>query len=187
MDVFRHVVHAFLWVAVVAVSGNSFAEVGNPSPGGTRWACWYSPAQLSVQCLLTRPPTSDHAQRATEVTRRIDHRLPAVVRTIWGSPEQLIGAYVSIPLMNVPFEMGFVGTLAKSVMCGVRADCSVHFDHNPDGLAPVRAAAIESGRDEAEVMAEMSVQGVKLAQGDVEAESVNPAPVKKPRRGMFRG
>ncbi len=187
MDAFRHVARQFLLVFLFAVSGSSSAEIADHSPEGTRWACWYAPAQLTVQCLLTRAPVNGHAMRAAEVASHIDRRLPALVRTIWGSPEQLAGDRISIPLMNVPFEMNFVGVLAKSVMCGSRKDCSVHFDSNPDGLAPVRAAAIESGRSEAEVMAEMSAQGIRLAQSDTEAGYVAPAPVKKLPRGMLRG
>lgn len=187
MDAFRHVVHQFLLVVLLAVSGTSAADFANPIPEGTRWACWYSPAQLTVQCLLTRAPENDHLQRAAEVASHIDRRLPALVKMIWGSPEKLAGTHISIPLMNVPFEMNFVGVLAKSVMCGSRHDCSVHFDHNADGMAPVRAAAVESGSSEAEVMAEMNAQGLQLAQAEAEPRYVEPAPVKKMRRGMLNG
>lgn len=187
MDAFRHVARQILLVLLFAVSGSSSADIADPVPEGTRWACWYAPAQLTVQCLLTRAPVGGHALRAAEVASRMDRRLPALVKTIWGSPEQLAGDRISIPLMNVPFEMNYVSVLAKSVMCGVRKDCSVHFDSNPDGLAPVRAAAIESGRSEAEVMAEMSAQGIRLAQSEGEPEYVAPAPVKKLPRGMLRG
>ncbi len=187
MDAFRHVVRHVLLVLLFAVSGSSSADIADPASEGTRWACWYAPAQLTVQCLLTRAPANGHALRAAEVASHMDRRLPALVRTIWGSPEQLAGDRISIPLMNVPFEMNYVGVLAKSVMCGSRKDCSVHFDGNSDGLAPVRAAAIESGRSEAEVMAEMSAQGIRLAQSEVEPEYVAPAPVRKLPRGMLRG
>ncbi|MCG2578957.1 hypothetical protein LZ012_18350 [Dechloromonas sp. XY25] len=187
MDAFRHVVHHFLMVVLLAVSGACSAEFANPVAEGTRWACWYSPAHLTVQCLLTRAPENDHLQRAAEVASRIDRRLPALVKMIWGSPEKLAGTHISIPLMNVPFKMTFVSVLAKSVMCGSRLDCSVHFDGNADGMAPVRAAALESGSSEAEVMAEMNAQGLKLAQAEAEPRYVEPAPVKKVRRGMFAG
>lgn len=187
MDAFRHVARQILVALLFAVSGSSSADMTDPAVEGTRWACWYAPAQLTVQCLLTRAPVNGHAIRAAEVASHIDRRLPALVRTIWGSPEQLAGDRISIPLMNVPFEMNYVGVLAKSVMCGSRKDCSVHFDSNPDGLAPVRAAAIESGRSEAEVMAEMSAQGIQLAQTESGQQYVAPAPVKKLPRGMLRG
>lgn len=186
MDVFRRVARHIVLVLLFAVSGSSSADIADPANEGARWACWYAPAQLTVQCLLARAPVNGHAQRAAEVANRMDRRLPALVRTIWGSPEQLAGDRISIPLMNVPFEMNYVGVLAKSVMCGSRRDCSVHFDSNPDGLAPVRAAAIESGRSEAEVMAEMSAQGIQLAQSEAEPTSIAPAPVKKLPRGMLR-
>jgi hypothetical protein len=38
-------------------------------------------------------------------------------------------------------------------MCGLRDDCSVHFDANPDDRARERAFAIRDGAPEAEVMA----------------------------------
>lgn len=186
MDAFRHVVHQLLLVVLLGFSCHGVAEPDNPVPEGARWACWYSPAQLTIQCLLARAPSNGHIQRAAEVASRIDRRLPALVKMIWGSPEQLAGTHISIPLMSVPFEMKFVGVLAKSVMCGSRPDCSVHFDANADGMAPVRAAALESGSSEEEVMAEMNAQGLKLAQAEeVETRYAEPARVKKVRRGML--
>jgi len=86
-------------------------------------------------------------------------------------------------LMTTPYEMAFVGQLAKSVMCGARKDCSIHFDHNTDGFAPVRAAAMESGTSESEVLAEMNAQGLVLAQ--VPSETAAPASNKKRKRGSL--
>ncbi|HJV92456.1 MAG TPA: hypothetical protein VJ572_03220 [Azonexus sp.] len=172
-----------LLLTALALSSSSFAEFDNPLADGPRWACWYAPTQLSVQCLLIHAPTQDHAQRAAEVASRIDRRLPSLVRTIWGSPEQLAGTHISIPLMSTPYEMAFVGQLAKSVMCGSRKDCSIHFDPNADGFAPVRAAALESGTSESEVLAEMNAQGLVLAQAPVEAAA--PVANRKRKRGAM--
>ena len=179
MRVIRQAVRSLLLLAAVAFSPISSADLGGPSDDAPRWACWYAPEQLSVQCLLTRTPTQGQEQRAAEVASRIDRRLPELVRMIWGSPEELAGAYIHIPLMSVPFEMDFVALLAKSVMCGSRRDCSIHFDRNADRLADVRAAAVAAGASEAEVMAEVSAQGMRLAR--IDAETVAPARQKRPR------
>jgi hypothetical protein len=91
---------------------------------------------------------------------------------------------ISIPLMSAPFEMDFVRLLAKSVMCGTRADCSINFDSNSDGFAPVRAAALESGANESDVMAELLAQGLTMAQ------TQNAAPQnhkQKPRTSVDKG
>ncbi|MBI2276084.1 MAG: hypothetical protein HYU74_01890 [Dechloromonas sp.] len=183
MRVIRQVVRSLLLLAALAVSNSSFADIANPLTDGPRWACWYAPAQLSVQCLLIHAPSQDREQRAAEVASRIDRRLPTLVRTIWGSPEQLAGTHISIPLLSTPYEMAFVGQLAKSVMCGSRKDCSINFDPNSDGFAPVRAAALESGSSEAEVMAEINAQGLVLAQAPSEAGA--PASNKKRKRGSL--
>ncbi|PKO86954.1 MAG: hypothetical protein CVU18_12460 [Betaproteobacteria bacterium HGW-Betaproteobacteria-12] len=179
MRVFRHAVRSLLLLAAIAFSHASFADIPGFPDDAPRWACWYSPEQLSVQCLLTRTPTQGQELRAAEVASRIDTRLPKLVRMIWGSPDELAGAYINIPLMSVPFEMDFVALLAKSVMCGSRKDCSIHFDRNADGLAAVRATAVAAGASEAEVMAEVGAQGMRLAR--IEAETIAPARTKRPR------
>lgn len=179
MRAFSHAVRSLLLIAAIAFSHSSFAEI--VAPDSPRWACWYAPKQLSVQCLLTQVPTQGQQLRAMEVNSRIDQRLPAIVRQIWGSPEELAGTTISIPLMNVPFEMEFVAVLAKSAMCGSRKDCSIHFDGNVDGLAEVRATAVAAGASEAEVMAEVRAQGLQLARFEGAAETVAPVRKKRPR------
>jgi len=180
MHIVRHVVRQLLLLSAFACSGACFANSGGALGDGPRWACWYAQAQLSVQCLLIQVPTQGLEMRAIEVASRIDRRLPTLVKTIWGNPEQLAGTHISIPLMSPPIEMDFVALLAKSVMCGSRKDCSIHFDHNADGFAPVRAAALESGRSEAEVMAEVAAQGLVLARVEPAA-----APTAKRKRGAM--
>lgn len=179
MRVIRHAVRFLLLIAAVTFSHASLADSAQFPDDAPRWACWYSSEQLSVRCLLTRTPTQGQDLRAAEVASRIDRRLPNLVRLIWGSPEELAGAHINIPLMNVPFEMEFVALLAKSVMCGTRKDCSIHFDGNADGQAAVRAAAVAAGASEAEVMAEVDAQGMRLA--GIEADSVAPVRKKRPR------
>jgi len=163
-------------LAALAVSRNSFASLDDPLGDGPRWACWYSPKQVNIQCLLIQVPTQGLEQRAAEVASHTDRRLPKVVRQIWGSPEQLAGTHISIPLMAPPFEMSLANQLARSVICGSRKDCSILFDRNADGYAPIRAAALESGSNEADVLAEMAAQGLAVAQ--LEA----PAPQNRKRR-----
>ncbi|WP_265948780.1 hypothetical protein [Dechloromonas sp. A34] len=184
MRVVRHVVRSLLLFAALAVSNFSFANIDNPLADGPRWACWYAPTTLSVQCLLIHAPTQGIELRATEVASRIDRRLPTLVRMIWGSPEQLAGTHISIPLMTTPYEMDFVGQLAKSVMCGAQKDCSIHFDANTDGFAPVRAAALESGSSESEILAEMNAQGLALALALAPSEVAASANNKKRKRGF---
>lgn len=161
----RFVRHSLLLVAM-ALSSSCFAELSNPATSpvaGPRWACWYESSNLTLRCLLSRAPSNGVEARAAAVSRTIDQRLPGLVRTIWGSPEKLAGNRISIPLWAVPEEMDFARELAEAVMCGARQDCSVHFDANPDGRAPVRAAALEAGASEAAVMAELLSQGIQLA------------------------
>ena len=146
---------------------------------GPRWACWYDGEQ-AVRCLLARSHITDTEARAAAVSQRFDPRLPELVRTIWGSPEQLAGKNIHIPLFTDPYEMDFVRQLAEAVMCGVRKDCSVVFDPNADGRARVRAAALKAGVDEEVVMAEMRSQGFGLQTAMVAAAA--EAPATKPSR-----
>ena len=173
-----------IFLIALSMPGISFADFDDYATNGPRWACWYSPASLSVNCLLSRIPTAGLEMRAVEVSSTIDRRLPELVRTIWGSPEKLSGVAVTIPLMTVPYELDFVKTLAKSVMCGRRPDCSLSFDPNKDGKAPVRAAALEAGASEAEVMAEVMLQGLSRRTAEVSEESAVPRQPKQ-RRGVL--
>jgi hypothetical protein len=164
MNACRRIVRSTLVLLALAVPGSSFAEAS--AVAGPRWACWYEAGDLTIQCLLSRTPKSGLEARALDADRTTDRRLPELVRTLRGSPEQLATNRISIPLWNTPSEMDFARELAQSVMCGMRADCSVNFDVNPDGRAPIRAAALQAGADEAEVMAEVAHLQV-LAQADV--------------------
>lgn len=178
MSTCRRIVRSTLILLALAVPGSSFAEA-NASAAGPRWACWYEPGNLTVQCLLSRTPVSNLDERAADVETTIDARLPDLVRTLRGSPEQLATSQIGIPLWSPPDEMDFVRELAQSVMCGGRSDCSVNFDVNPDGRAPLRAAALQAGANEAEVMAEVARLQV-LAQADVVVE---PRRTSRRRRG----
>jgi hypothetical protein len=184
MRVLRHALRQLFVLAAITVSFCSLARAESVFGDGPRWACWYSPVAMSVQCLLSRTPQADHEMRAAQVAATADRRLSTLVRTIWGSPEKLAGDHISIPLMSQPFEMEFVQQLARSVMCGGRPDCSVHFDANIDGMAPVRAAALEAGASEDEVMAEVRAQGLLLAKAE---PLVAPRPVKRPRSAVISG
>lgn len=179
MDFVRRLVHQLLTLATLAVASSSFANSNDFQADGPRWACWYASHNLSIQCLLSRTPVEGHELRAAEVAGSINRRLPKLVQLIWGSPEQLAGERINIPLMSVPFEMEFVRQLARSVMCGARHDCSISFDANDDGKAPVRAAALEAGASESEVMAEVQARGYTLASAETPTAVVRS--VKRPR------
>ncbi|RIX45632.1 MAG: hypothetical protein D3M94_12470 [Rhodocyclales bacterium GT-UBC] len=179
---FVHAARRLLCLAFFALPMSCFANLEPADSDAPRWACWYAAANLSVQCLLSQTPRDGLTLRAAEVASTIDRRLPRLVSLIWGSPEKLAGYRVSIPLLSQPFEMDYVRQLAKSVMCGGRRDCSVHFDANADGQAQVRAAAIESGASEVEVMAEMRVQGLQLS--EVAEATPGPRPAKRPRGSL---
>lgn len=167
---------------VVAISLFYAATAQAGLPTDSRWACWYAPGDLTLRCLLAHAPQNNNELRRAEVDSSDNPRLPQLVRMIWGSPEALAGAQVRIPLHSEPFEMDFAHQLATAVMCGTRKDCSVGFDTNRDGRAELRAAAIESGVSEAEVMAEVAAQGFHLATWTPPAEE---EPVKKQKRRKF--
>lgn len=160
MNAFRHSFVRSLLMLAVLVSSISLVQAVETNKNGPRWACWYESNDLTIQCLLSRAPT---APSDTGTTPVIDSRLPALVRLIWTEPEQLGEKRIKIPLISVPYEMSFVRELAESVMCGVRRDCSLSFDTNADGRAPVRAAALQAGASEIQVMAELANQGLVLA------------------------
>lgn len=167
-----------LLLATLAFAGSAFANPEQPQDDAPRWACWYSPVGLSIQCLLFQVPTRGLEQRAAEVSGRTDGRLPAVARQIWGSPEKLAGSRINIPLMAPPYEMSQARRLARSVVCGTRKDCSVLFDRNADGHAPLRAAMLESGAGETALLAEMLAREAALAEPEA-----SPAENRKRRRG----
>lgn len=162
MKVIRRLLGLVLILPALFVSPAGYAASGDAPVAGPRWACWYDADELVLSCLLSRAPDRDFEARASAVAQTIDRRLSSLVRTIWGSPEKLARSRISIPLWNVPDEMDFARQLAESVMCGARDDCSVFFDANPDGRAPVRAAALRAGVSEVEVLAEMAAQGLQL-------------------------
>ena len=147
---------------VVAISLFYAASAQAGLPTDSRWACWYAPSNLTIRCLLARAPETGNEQRRAEVDSSFNPRLPQLVRTIWGSPEALAGAHVSIPLYSEPFEMDFAHQLASATMCGTRKECSVGFDTNRDGRAELRAAALESGVSEAEVMVNGGVRRLRV-------------------------
>lgn len=177
MKIVRNCFQCLLFFAGLLVAGCSQAEAGFQPVHAPRWTCWYSSADLTVQCLLSQVPTENIEQRAADVARTSNPRLPGIVRQIWGSPQDFVGERISVPLNSIPFEMEFVAQLARSAMCGRRFDCSVMFDPNRDGKAAIRAAALEAGAVEADVMAEVLAQGLALPVADV------PLPRGKRRKG----
>lgn len=168
----------FVTIALVCAAGAQAAVQTD-----SRWACWFAPSDLTVRCLLARAAETGDETRRAEVDSRFDRRLPQLVRMIWGSPEALAGARISIPLGSEPYEMDFVHELATSVMCGARKDCSVGFDTNRDGRAELRAAALETGASEEDVMAEVAAQGFHIATWTPPAEETGKK--AKRRKGLL--
>ena len=179
MRAVRQLVCQGFFLFALSFSNGSFASSDGFEVDGTRWACWYSPASLSVTCLLSRVPSGGGEMLPAGESGTVGRQLPESVRTIRGSPDKLAGAGVNIPLMSIPYEIDFVRTLAKAVMCGHRADCSVHFDPNLDGMAHVRGAALAAGASEAEIMAKF--QGMFQGNARVNAESDMPRMAKRKR------
>lgn len=178
----------FLLMLVALTAPTAVQAAADPAvDAGPRWACWYAPATLTIGCLLSRAPEANAEARAAEVASTIDSRLPCIVEKIWGNPASLADDRINIPLMTVPYEMSFVAELAESVMCGNRRDCSVHFDENPDGRAPLRAAALKAGASEADVLAELARQGLMLAAATVLVEQATEERKHTRRRRELRG
>lgn len=152
-----------------------------------RWACWYAPSDLHIRCLLMQAP-ADASVRRVSTERRADPRLPALVYEIWEEPGKLAGTRIRIPLWNVPYEMDFARQLAESVMCGASDRCGVIFDANPDGNAPLRAAALAADITEPEQLAVLFTQALAMSTflGTAEAtEGAEKAPRKSNRRRFF--
>lgn len=170
--------------ATIALTLSSAALATEPDSAGPRWFCWYASETLTVACQMHRSPQSGNDERAAEVARTTDGRLPALVQVIWGRAEELAAERVSIPLRNVPYDMKVVGELASSVMCGRRNDCTVLFDANRDQQATVRAAALLAGAGEAEVMAEVNRQetAILLAAATVSSEYTDNTPRRRRNR-----
>jgi len=177
----RQLVYQGFFLFASLFSSGSFAGSDGFEVDGTRWACWYSPANLSVTCLLSRASSGGGDLRPAGDSGTTGRRPPESVRTIQDSPEKLAGAGVNIPLMSIPYEIDFVRILAKAVMCGHRADCSVFFDPNLDGMAHVRGAALAAGASEADVMAEFQGMLQRNVRGDADSDMPRLA---KRKRGM---
>lgn len=158
--------------ATIALTLSSAALATEPNTAGPRWFCWYASEDLTVACQMHQSPQAGNDERAAEVARTTDGRLPGLVQVIWGQAERLASERVSIPLRNVPYDMTVVAELANSVMCGRRDDCTVLFDANRDQQAAARAAALLAGAGEAEVMAEVNRQetAILLAAATVTSE-----------------
>lgn len=161
------------------------AEGANPSHSGPRWTCWYAPGAETIRCLLIPAPEGRYTVDAAVAERARQLLLPDVVRAIWSDPEQISGYRVSIPLWTPPEDMDFARQLAESVMCGARADCTVIYDANSDGRGPLRAAALEAGVPENEVMQELTTRGIALAPVAAASEAADEPPRPRKRRRFF--
>lgn len=184
MNTLRCVTKFLLVLLVFSLPATSSAQSLDLRPVGPAWACWYESADFTIRCLLSRAPANQDAAKVEQIRASIDRRLSNLVRVLWATPEKLADRLVFIPMWNAPYEWGFARELAESVMCGVRRDCEVSFDINADGRAPVRAAALRAGVDEAAVLAEVERQGLVLADATppVASEVAEERPRSRRRR-----
>jgi len=173
------------WLLLAATS--CLAEGASTPHGGPRWTCWYVPGAETIQCLLIPATEGGYMVDAAVAERARQLHLPDVVRAIWSDPEQISGYRVSIPMWAPPEDMNFARQLAESVMCGARTDCSVIYDANHDGRGPLRAAALEAGVPENEVMQELATQGIALAPVASEAADEPPRRTRTRRRFFSDG
>lgn len=171
------------WLLLAATS--CFAEGASTPNGGPRWTCWYVPGAETISCLLIPASENGYPVDAAVAERARQLLLPDVVRTIWSDPEQISGYRVSIPMWTPPLDMNFARQLAESVMCGARTDCTVIYDANADGRGPLRAAALEAGVPESEVMQELATQGIALAPVAAASEAADEPPRPRKRRRFF--
>ena len=115
---------------LTGVSAVAHAAGAMDPEGATRWRCWYVPAVESpvIACrLLDAGLPSGEAPTATS------RPLPSMVQQIRNDPQSLADNVVVIPLHAPPIDMRLAARLAKSVMCGARASCSVDFGAEPGG------------------------------------------------------
>lgn len=155
-----HVVTFLLFIFFALALPTPSSAQTTRSDNAPAWACWYHASDYTLRCVLSRTPASLELARVEKLRQVIDRRLPELVRVIRATPERLAEQQIFIPLWTEPYEMDFARELAEAVMCGVRHDCTVVFDANADGRAPLRAAALRAGADEAEVRAEIELQNL---------------------------
>jgi hypothetical protein len=116
--------------ALTGVSALAHGAGAMEPEGGTRWRCWYVPAVESpvIACrLLEAGVPGEVAPTAASKP------LPSMVQQIRNDPQSLVDNVVVIPLHAPPIDMRLAARLAKSVMCGARASCSVDFANEPGG------------------------------------------------------
>lgn len=118
------------WLAAVAAATAMAcnAQVTEPQPAPVAWRCWHSAEHASsISC---RVVTADAV--ATPEQTEFPQRTSTfyAIRT---APETLEGELVLIPLYGPPVDWERVARLARVVVCGQRADCSMEFSRLPPG------------------------------------------------------
>jgi len=57
MNIVCRFIRQVVMLAAMGLSVTAFASTDEPPVQGPRWACWYAPSNLTVQCLLSQVPT----------------------------------------------------------------------------------------------------------------------------------
>lgn len=124
----------------LALTAEGMADAFTPGTGRseTNWNCWYSVSGFKLQCIVR---TEANPEMLAPSANTVDGRRAGTGEVTWNHPDSLVGLRAEIPLWNAPIEMDRVRRLAKAVLCGRVRNCTVEFDPNQDGLAPVRFAA----------------------------------------------
>jgi|JI10StandDraft_1071094.scaffolds.fasta_scaffold159369_2 hypothetical protein len=117
----------------VADTGDNYVNKTLPDHA-TVWHCWYDGA-AAILCRLGET-IENAATTATGAGPAVDARLPAIVKSIWRKPGEMLGALITIPMHTAPVDMTLPGQLADSVMCGgATQPCGVIFARDALSLA----------------------------------------------------
>jgi hypothetical protein len=99
------------------------AEDGTSERDGVKWRCWYD-QDVHIICLIDN--ISD-----VQMMENLPTPIPSIaqeMRRDYGPGRKF---FVHIPLHTHPGDVGFTAELARTTMCGSRADCTVDFSMEP--------------------------------------------------------
>lgn len=109
------------WVkAVLAAAAFQAAPAAADEVPTVTWECWYLKESVSVGCRLAQAP---------DATTGATSRMPpnSVAHRIRSQPASLSAELVVIPLYSPTEDMARTARLARAVMCGTQAACTVDF------------------------------------------------------------
>lgn len=116
-----------IMVALVTIASSVSAQPLFDTPDDraeVSWRCWYGEERgPALLCRLLRAPGIDEPQLVGP--------LPPMLERIRNRPAMLRDELVVIPLFGPPIEMSRAERLARVVMCGGLATCSVDFARGP--------------------------------------------------------